>query len=643
MKRLLSLFSLLLIAVAQSWAVEPEPEAVQYVQLYENGPMWATMNLGATSVTDAGLYFWWGDVEGHAKGDEFVFASSNKAITSYENYNSYEADGKLIAEKDAATQQLGAAYRMPTQAEFEDLKNKCDWTWQTDYNGIEGVNGYLVTGKNDYVDNSIFLPAAGYNINGSLDDEGIYGIYWSSSRIQGATRISHSLYFSSSTVKSDNDNVVYFGFPIRPVYEDPAQTAYNYLVSLIGEKKYAYMYYQLSVSETSAIQIRAMGEGIDLPVNDLSVSGNEYLFQNYGIKFVVEDEAIAHIYLMMGDVAKEEFSDISSTFADEAQLADLIGDDVYIGGGSQIFASEGMVMFMESGGVVPMSLSAMGILTKDEDDDYLYQLGEVDILFVVEDGELTNIAMLVEGEPYKEFVKQVVTLVGQITIGENTEDYSDWTSFVQAFYDIDVPAYVTLLDDITLPNGSLINNTNSGADITLDLNGHSITGNVDGNDILRIENNAKLTIVGEGVVENLGVDGLVIGGRSSVVINQGTYIGNADICFVGNGHELIINGGEFKATALYYLHNGFIRPIVYGGIFSMDPSDCVAEGYEVIDNDDEETKDEYPYKVVEKSLIPTAIENINADKSQKAIKTIENGKVVIIRGDKKFDLSGIEL
>lgn len=75
----------------------------------------------------------------------------------------------------------------------------------------------------------------------------------------------------------------------------------------------------------------------------------------------------------------------------------------------------------------------------------------------------------------------------------------------------------------------------------------------------------------------------------------------------------------------------------------MDPSDCVAEGYEVIDNDDEETKDEYPYKVVEKSLIPTAIENINAEKSQKAIKTIENDKIVIIRGDKKFDLSGIEL
>ncbi|MCQ2227752.1 MAG: hypothetical protein MJZ01_07590 [Bacteroidales bacterium] len=40
---------------------------------------------------------------------------------------------------------------------------------------------------------------------------------------------------------------------------------------------------------------------------------------------------------------------------------------------------------------------------------------------------------------------------------------------------------------------------------------------------------------------------------------------------------------------------------------------------------------------------PTAIESINADKAQKVIKTIENGKVVIIRNGEKFDLSGRKL
>lgn len=40
---------------------------------------------------------------------------------------------------------------------------------------------------------------------------------------------------------------------------------------------------------------------------------------------------------------------------------------------------------------------------------------------------------------------------------------------------------------------------------------------------------------------------------------------------------------------------------------------------------------------------PTEVESINADNAQKVVKTIENGKVVIIRGDKKYDISGREL
>ena len=40
---------------------------------------------------------------------------------------------------------------------------------------------------------------------------------------------------------------------------------------------------------------------------------------------------------------------------------------------------------------------------------------------------------------------------------------------------------------------------------------------------------------------------------------------------------------------------------------------------------------------------PTAIDAVNADKPGKAIKTIENGRVVIIRDNKNFNLSGREL
>ena len=35
------------------------------VQLWENGPLWATTNIGADSPTDVGYYFWWGDTLGY--------------------------------------------------------------------------------------------------------------------------------------------------------------------------------------------------------------------------------------------------------------------------------------------------------------------------------------------------------------------------------------------------------------------------------------------------------------------------------------------------------------------------------------------------------------------------------------------------
>ncbi|MCQ2203344.1 MAG: hypothetical protein MJZ15_02765 [Bacteroidales bacterium] len=196
-------------------------ERVTFVQLYENGPKWANMNIGATSVTDAGLYFWWGDIEGHAKDEspKFNFNFDNAAITSWDNNEDYVADGKLAAEKDAATQLWGAGYRMPTQAEFEDLYNKCTWTWKTNYNGVEGVNGYLVTGKGDYAGNSIFLPAAGSRDGEDLNREGSSGIYWSSTPSTGNADYAYTLYFDSGFVNPDDYGIHFFGDSVRPVSE----------------------------------------------------------------------------------------------------------------------------------------------------------------------------------------------------------------------------------------------------------------------------------------------------------------------------------------------------------------------------------------------------------------------------------------
>jgi len=59
---------------------------------------------------------------------------------------------------------------LPSKEQLRELRDKCRWTWTG--------SGYEVTGPNGY---SITLPAAGYrNCNGSVDNVGSSGDYWSS-------------------------------------------------------------------------------------------------------------------------------------------------------------------------------------------------------------------------------------------------------------------------------------------------------------------------------------------------------------------------------------------------------------------------------------------------------------------------------
>lgn len=227
----------------------------------------------------------------------------------------------------------------------------------------------------------------------------------------------------------------------------------------------------------------------------------------------------------------------------------------------------------------------------------------------------------------------------EITIGETTVKYNDLEMFESNFYNISGDANVKLLGDIVLSYNDMIFNE-SGANISLDLNGYSIKG---ANDYLNLAliYDAKLTITGEGAMESTDENCVIFRSYGSIVVNDGTYKKDVGaICYVESEHELTINGGKFNAPALYVIEEGHTtKPIVKGGLFSMDPSDCVAEGYEVVANDDEV----YKFKVVAKSVTPTAIESVSANKAHKTLKTIENGRVVIIRDGERYDIAGSKL
>ena len=175
---------------------------------------WATCNVGANSPEEYGDYFAWGEI---SPKEEYT-------NQTYQYWTDYNGDGSWDSgefadlgdisgnpQYDAATANWGGAWRMPTEAELDELLNNCTWEWTT----LNGVNGRRVTGPNG---NSIFLPAAGYRFGPWSYGVGSDGYYWGSTPYEGSDYRAYSLGFDSDCYDWDR-NGRYYGQSVRPVLE----------------------------------------------------------------------------------------------------------------------------------------------------------------------------------------------------------------------------------------------------------------------------------------------------------------------------------------------------------------------------------------------------------------------------------------
>ena len=188
---------------------------------------WATSNLCkdglCSNPEDYGDYYAWGEI---APKDNYSWStykfgtSSSGQFSKYNTSSSYgPVDNKTVLETgpngdDVASKVLGGSWRMPTDAEWSELRNNCTWTWVENYNG-SGINGRLVKSKTN--SNSIFLPAAGGRVGTYLRYAGSYGRYWSSS-LTDLPYYAWYVYFTSGNVFRDftyRDD----GRSVRPVSE----------------------------------------------------------------------------------------------------------------------------------------------------------------------------------------------------------------------------------------------------------------------------------------------------------------------------------------------------------------------------------------------------------------------------------------
>ena len=173
---------------------------------------WATCNVGASKSEDYGNYYAWGETEPKTT---YSWSTYFDATDGGSTFTKYTTDGKTVLdlEDDAARANWGGAWRMPTDAEWTELRENCTWTWTSDYNGT-GVKGRIVTSNNN--GNSIFLPVAGYRDDNNLGYAGNTGFYWSSSLCTDGSDYAWYVYFSSDYVKRKN-TYRYYGLSVRPV------------------------------------------------------------------------------------------------------------------------------------------------------------------------------------------------------------------------------------------------------------------------------------------------------------------------------------------------------------------------------------------------------------------------------------------
>lgn len=210
---------LLLVLSVFSMCVKGETkDGHEYVDLgLPSGLKWATMNIGATKPEEYGKYFAWGEVKvknSYDKTNSITYSTSanDKNVDKLKSAAIIGESGNLTAKYDAATVNWSENWRMPTKAEFEELRENCTWVWST----INGVVGYKVESKKTGNNNWIFLPATGY-YNGSLNDsKGNLGLYWSSTIYDNLSYYAYGLNFNpKSGITAEYDR--YYGRTIRPV------------------------------------------------------------------------------------------------------------------------------------------------------------------------------------------------------------------------------------------------------------------------------------------------------------------------------------------------------------------------------------------------------------------------------------------
>ena len=271
----------------------------EYVDLgLPNGTLWAKCNIGASSETEGGVFFQWGETSGVSgslvgkySDENYSWASythcngTKNTLTKYCTNSSYGTkDDKttLAPEDDAAIQNLRSQSghekaRMPTATEYQTLRNETLWVWspggnvgikKTDESGNESIEyiayptGYFVfktnsdkkqmgtftTDENNNLtgytatSGTVYYPGAHEVKEGNITSiaDGDTHIFFPASGHAKGTGVnyrgSYGYYWSSSLQSSDSSSGLYLSFYSGYIHpQNSYQRCYGFCVRSVLE------------------------------------------------------------------------------------------------------------------------------------------------------------------------------------------------------------------------------------------------------------------------------------------------------------------------------------------------------------------------------------------------------------------------
>lgn len=248
----------------------PDPfNGHKYIDLgLPSGTLWAKMNIGASTETDTGLYFAWGETQGYAAsqvGTNKQFSQSDYRWTNdngstMSKYNATDKLTNLELTDDAAAVNWGSGWHMPTRGRcfelFQNTKNGfvtssgtfTQYVWDVHENQASPtqitatISGWNTAGyfffENTYssvtdaisAEDYLFVPAADYCENGEAYNTGDGGYIWTSVLDSESVGCAQCLNFGGDGAGVGSGFGRYSGQSVRAVI-NPVKLTYNIVIN----------------------------------------------------------------------------------------------------------------------------------------------------------------------------------------------------------------------------------------------------------------------------------------------------------------------------------------------------------------------------------------------------------------------------